>query len=76
VPTVSSSSPRLIRVKTEIHTLVFWSIEHVFREAGLAVNWFAHCRLERYSGGFAALCTFDFEHSFLERVNHLYCCWA
>jgi len=75
-PVFSSSCPCLFRIKTEAQILIFWSLEHVFREAGSTINWFAYRRLERYSGGVATIRTYDFEHSFLEHVNHLYWRWA
>jgi hypothetical protein len=75
-PVVSSSCPCLFRIKTEVHILIFWSLEHVFWVTGSTVNWFAYRRFERYGCGLTTVCTCDFEHSFLERVNHLYWCWA
>jgi len=71
-PVFSSSCPCLFRIKIEAHTLIFWSLKHVFREACPTINWFAYRRLERYSRGVTTVRTCDFEHSFFKRVNHLY----
>ena len=66
LPVVSPTCPCHFRVKTEVHTLIFWSFDHVFREACPAVNWFACRRLERYGGSLTTVRTCDFEHSFLQ----------
>jgi hypothetical protein len=47
----------------------FWLLGRAFREASLAIDWFAYCRFEGHHGCFAAFGAFDFEHSFLERVE-------
>lgn len=68
MPVVSSSSPCVFRVKTEVCVPRFSRFRCVFWETLSAVNWLARCGLKRDRCGFAAFSAFDFKHSFFQLV--------